>query len=435
IGSTASFTVQATGTGLTYQWWVKKPTATKFSKSSITSDTYAVELTESRNGNQIYCVVTDAYGNTAQTNTVSMTAAEPLAITADLTDYVGPIGSTASFTVQATGTGLTYQWWVKKPTAARFSKSSVTGDTYAVELTEARNGNQIYCVVTDAYGNTAQTNTVSMTAAEPLAITAALTDYAGLEGSTASFTVQATGVGLTYQWWVKKPTATRFSKSSVTGDTYAVELTEARNGNQIYCVVTDAFGNTARTGTVTMTIAEPLAITADLADYVGSIGSIASFTVEAFGTGLSYQWYVKKPTATKFSKSSITSDTCAVELTEARIGNQLYCVVTDAFGNTLRTNTVTMTAAEPLAIISVPGDYTGPVGSTASFTVEAIGEGLSYQWYVKNRTATKFSKSSVTGQTYSVTLSETNSGRQLYCVVTDAFGNAVRTNTVTMTVG
>ena len=364
-----------------------------------------------------------------------MTAAEPLAITADLTDYVGPIGSTASFTVQATGTGLTYQWWVKKPTAARFSKSSITGDTYAVELTEARNGNQIYCVVTDAYGNTAQTNTVSMTAAEPLAITAALTDYAGLEGSTASFTVQATGVGLTYQWWVKKPTATRFSKSSVTGDTYAVELTEARNGNQIYCVVTDAFGNTARTGTVTMTIAEPLAITADLADYVGSIGSIASFTVEAFGTGLSYQWYVKKPTATKFSKSSITSDTYAVELTEARIGNQLYCVVTDAFGNTLRTNTVTMTAAEPLAIISVPGDYTGPVGSTASFTVEAIGEGLSYQWYVKNRTATKFSKSSVTGQTYSVTLSETNSGRQLYCVVTDAFGNAVRTNTVTMTVG
>ncbi len=260
-------------------------------------------------------------------------------------EFFGVIGETARFTAEAEGGAepYTYAWYIKNPNSAKFSRSGVTGASYSVALTETNSGRQLYCIVTDAYGNTAQTNTVSMTAAEPLAITAALTDYAGLEGSTASFTVQATGVGLTYQWWVKKPTATRFSKSSVTGDTYAVELTEARNGNQIYCVVTDAFGNTARTNTVSMTAAEPLAIISVPGDYTGPIGSIASFTVEASGTGLSYQWYVKKPTATKFSKSSITGDTYAVELTEARNGNQLYCVVTDAFGNAVRTNTVTMT--------------------------------------------------------------------------------------------
>ncbi|MBR4691594.1 MAG: hypothetical protein IKP17_02420, partial [Oscillospiraceae bacterium] len=70
---------------------------------------------------------------------------------------------TASFTVVASGEGLTYQWYVKKPTASKFSKSSITGDTYSVELTAARNGNQVYCVVTDALGNTVQTNTVTMT--------------------------------------------------------------------------------------------------------------------------------------------------------------------------------------------------------------------------------------------------------------------------------
>ncbi|MBR4692131.1 MAG: hypothetical protein IKP17_05185, partial [Oscillospiraceae bacterium] len=150
------------GEGLTYQWYVKKPTATKFSKSSITGPVYEVELTEARNGNQVYCVVTDAFGNTARTNTVTMTIAEALAV-ADLTDYVGPLGSTASFTAEAAGEGLTYQWYVKKPTATKFSKSSITGPVYEVELTEARNGNQIYCVVTDAYGETVRTNTVSMT--------------------------------------------------------------------------------------------------------------------------------------------------------------------------------------------------------------------------------------------------------------------------------
>ncbi len=51
---------------------------------------------------------------------------------------------------------------MKKPTAAKFSKSSITSATYSVELTAARNGNQVYCVVTDGEGNTVQTNTVSM---------------------------------------------------------------------------------------------------------------------------------------------------------------------------------------------------------------------------------------------------------------------------------
>jgi hypothetical protein len=180
--------------------------------------------------------------------------AEALVITGDITDYAGPLGSTATFTVEATGEGLSYQWWVKKPTATGFSKSSITRPTYSVTLTEARNGNQVYCVATDAYGNTAQTSTVSMTVAAALEITGDLTDYVGPLGSTASFTVEATGTGLTYQWWVKKPTATKFSKSSITGPTYSVELTEARNGNQVYCVVTDAFGNTAQTSTVSMTV-------------------------------------------------------------------------------------------------------------------------------------------------------------------------------------
>ncbi len=93
-----------------------------------------------------------------------------------------------------------------------------------------------------------------------------------------------------------------------------------------------------------------------------------------------------------------------------------------------------MTIREVLAAADLV-DYAGPAGSTAAFTVEAVGDGLTYQWWVKNRTASKFSRSSVTSAAYSVTLTEANSGRQLYCVVTDAYGNTVQTNTVTMRIG
>jgi hypothetical protein len=54
---------------------------------------------------------------------------------------------------------------------------------------------------------------------------------------------------------VKTPNATAFTKSSITGPTYSVTLTAARNGNQLYCVVTDKYGQTAKTNTVTMTVA------------------------------------------------------------------------------------------------------------------------------------------------------------------------------------
>ena len=183
-----------------------------------------------------------------------------------------------------------------------------------------------------------------------------------------------------------------------------------------------------------MIIAEPLEIIADLADYVGRVGSTASFTAQATGTGLSYQWYVKNRTASRFSRSSVTDATYSVTLTAANSGRQLYCVVTDAYGNKAQTNTVSMTVqAEALNITRQPVDYVGAAGSKASFTVEAEGEGLSYQWYVKNPGSSRFSKSSITKASYSVTLTEANSGRQLYCVVSDAYGNKAQTNTVSMT--
>ena len=121
-------------------------------------------LTSARNGNKLYCVVTDKNGQKVQTNTVSMTVSGPV-ITTQPVNYTGAVGSTATFTVAASGEGLTYQWWVKVPGSSTFTKSSITGKTYSVTLTSARNGNQLYCVVTDKNGQKVQTNTVKMTVA------------------------------------------------------------------------------------------------------------------------------------------------------------------------------------------------------------------------------------------------------------------------------
>ena len=83
-------------------------------------------------------------------------------------------------------------------------------------------------------------------------------------------------------------------------------------------------------------------------------------------------------------------------------------------------------------ITTQPVNYTGAVGSTARFTVVAEGDGLTYQWWIKAPGGSSFARSSVTSATYSTRLTDANSGRQLYCVVTDENSNSVRTDTVVM---
>ena len=70
--------------------------------------------------------------------------------------------STAKTTVKAVGDGLTYTWYYKNPGTSDFLKSSCTSATYSTAMTSARNGREVYCVVTDKYGNTAKSNTVTL---------------------------------------------------------------------------------------------------------------------------------------------------------------------------------------------------------------------------------------------------------------------------------
>ena len=63
-------------------------------------------------------------------------------------------------------------------------------------------------------------------------------------------------------------------------------------------------------------------------------------------------------------------------------------------------------------------------------SVEAEGEDLKYQWYIRNEGSSKFSKSSVTTPEYTNVLTKARVNRELYCIITDAYGNKVQTDTV-----
>ena len=84
-------------------------------------------------------------------------------------------------------------------------------------------------------------------------------------------------------------------------------------------------------------------------------------------------------------------------------------------------------------ITKQPASVTVAEGKEAKVTVTATGDSLTYKWYYKNKGATKFSVTdSFKGKTYNVTMNSTRAGRQIYCVVTDKYGNSVKSNVVTI---
>lgn len=441
-GKKASVTVNATtdsGTSLRYQWYYADAGSTKFSKASVTSKTYSVDMNDTRDGRRIYCIVTDGNGRSTKSETVTLHMAASVKIKTQPKSVSVAAGSTAKATVSATGEGtLKYQWYIQNVGGKSFSKSSVTTKTYSVKMTPSVHGRKAYCVVSDAYGQQVKTKTVTLKMNDKLGIYTQPTDDKAVSGDAVSATVKVNGKGaLKYQWYIKNVGAAKFSKSSVQKATYSVEMSSKVNGRQAYCVVTDSTGAKAVSDTVTFTSVATLKITAQPKSVIAGKGTTAKITVKTGGgSGVKYQWYIQNAGATKFSKSSVTSATYAAKMSDKEAGRKAYCVITDACGQQVTTRTVILTMATPITITKQPTNVWQLADKTAKTTVSAVGEGsLTYQWYVKNAGGTSFSKSSVTSATYAAKMSDNVSGRQIYCVISDNYGQKVTTDTITLTEG
>ena len=248
-------------------------------------------------------------------------------------------------------------------------------------------------------------------------------------GETAVVTVEAVGPGLTYQWYVKNKGDKSFGKSSIKTNTYTVKMSSTSRDRYLYCVIKDKYGNSVQTKNVALRMAAT--VTKQPATYVYAKNNAnAKVTFTAAGDGLTYQWYVKNPGATEYVKSSVKDAAYAAKMTAANSGRLVYCVITDKYGHTTETNKVTM--RRQATIVTQPKTVKVKNGATAKTTVKAAGDGLTYTWYIKNKGAKSFSKSSIKAATYSVKMSTKVNGRQVYCVVKDKYGKSVKSSTVTL---
>ena len=174
-------------------------------------------------------------------------------------------GENAVVSVEATGEGLTYQWYYKNPGNVKFYLSgsafvSEDGATYTIPMAAWRDGQEVYCVVTDENGESVQSNTVTLSMKKAaIEIVEQPVDVVAENGKLVVVNVEAKGEGLTYTWYYKNPGNVKFYESSadfVNGNQYVIQVAPWRDGQQVYCVITDANGDTVQTNTVTLSIAK-----------------------------------------------------------------------------------------------------------------------------------------------------------------------------------
>ena len=281
-------------------------------------------------------------------------------------------------------------------------------------------------------------------------------------GDKVEFTLDVAGgkTPYTYQWQVKAGNGewTDADHTWSVGYNYKpfiffVAKDQFTTGYKYRCVITDANGVRVISDEVEVMEAIPLTVTWHPLDATVNIGDSAGAYVAVSGgvEPYAYTWEIQDgsswreilSTSPKFSgenTNSLLYVPTAVESVTVR------CVIKDSIGQTVTSNTATLTAKiAPLSASITPTNV--PIdllGKTAHFTVKATGgEGpYTYNWKTlanigAKKTWVDVEDSRVNKGQGTNTLSCTPNQvktYEYYCIVTDSAGNTVQTETVSVIV-
>jgi len=447
-GDKAIFKVAAEGDGLKYQWYWRRNESYAWGVAGFTGAKTAsmtVDAIAARNGFQYRCEVKDANNNVVYSEpaTLSVEAPKPVQITKQPQNVSGKSGI-ATFTVTAEGTGLTYQWYWRRNASSAWGAAGFTGSKTAsmqVDIISARNGFQYRCEVKDKYGNKVYSNPATLYYAAPLTIVKQPQNVKA-SGGKVTFSVAAAGEGLTYQWYWRRNSSAEWGMSDLPGNktaTITVEAASARNGFEYRCRVKDKYGNTVISDAGVLIFVAPVKITKQPQNVAAPGGKVV-FQVGAVGDGLTYQWYWRRNDASDWGPVSFEgckTDCVTVDAIAARNGFQYRCLVKDSFGNAVYSNPAVLTFATYAKITKQPVNVKATVGQKAVFTVTAVGDGLTYQWYWRKNGSAEWGPAGYEGsKTPSMTVDaiKARNGFEYRCQVKDKCGNVIISQTATLTV-
>ena len=276
--------------------------------------------------------------------------------------------------------------------------------------------------------------------------------YCGVPvGVTASFSVSAGGTGLTYQWQFSRNGETwKDVGSTITGSKEAEMSFTAQQKYDTYqyrCVITDVYGKSITSDAATFRISDGFRITEQpfTLDYTEP-GELVNFHVVAVnrlsdrGEPLTYQWQYNASGKWKNIGTSIESAKTSRLIFTAQkkyFGYKYRCVITNCKGEKLISKVVELWGDARVIIKAQPQSVSAKAGSKVSFSVEASGRNLTYQWEYNAGGDWKDVRSSIpsaTTDTLTFTALSKYNGYKYRCVIFDEGDDDITTKAATLTV-
>jgi sugar lactone lactonase YvrE len=384
-GSPASFSVTVSGTTpLGCQWQMNGINLTDGGEISGSANTNLV-LSAARMGDagNYTVIITNAWGCVTST-VATLAVVSPPVITQTPASLIVGVGGAANFKVTASGTApLGYQWRMNRMNLTDGGEISGSGTTNLVlSATALSDAGNYTVIITNAWGSITS-RVATLTVVFPPVITSQPQSLTVTNGSSAQFSVTASGVApLNYQW--QKNGMNLGNGGTVSGSAAAnliLSGTTTNDAGNYLVIVTNAWGS-ATSSVAMLTVVSPPVITQQPTNQVVVAGSAASFNVTASGTApLGYQWQLDSTNLTDGGELS-GSDTTNLVLSATTTNDvgSYSVIITNAWGS-VTSSVATLTVVFPPVITSQPQSQTVLVGSPAALNVTVSGTApLNFQW-------------------------------------------------------
>jgi PKD repeat protein len=444
-GSNVTFFIVATGGGLSYQWERSNNGGDSWANvsggSGGTTANYSFTTNSSDNNAQFRCRVSNTLGNDTSNAAILTICAAPTITTQPVTQTI-PAGQDITFTVVASGTGLSYQWQDSVPGGAPWGNVSGNGaNTSSYTFTTALVGDGVLyrCVINGMCGSITSSSAICHVC-QPPAFSINPQSQNDTAGQTATFTVSVSGPVVSLQW--ERNNGGGWSDiSGAAGTSYSLATIQNDNGAQFRCRAFNTC-DTVWSSVATLSVCTPVSITAHSADTNVTAGQDATFSVVASGSGtLAYQWLYSVDAGAHWGNVSggTGANTALYRFTTASSdnGHQYRCEVFNGCAIPDSSHAVTLTVCTPPSISSQPADP-GPkiAGESVSLSVTVPGTVTSpaFQWERNNGSGwTNATGGSATSATYIFTTLGSDNGVAFRCRVT-ACAITVYSSAVTLSV-
>ncbi len=380
-GTTATFSVAATGTGLTYQWLkngISLPDGGDISGATTASLIIAnIETADEAN----YSVQVTGTCSSVVSNAAPLIVNDNAVIAVQPVNVTRCEGLTATFTVTASGTGLSYQW---RKGGANLSNggniSGVSTTTLTLNNVATADEGNYDVVITGLCSNVTSAIAVlavddnAVISTQPIAVTQC-------EGTTATFSVVATGTNLTYRW--RKNGINLTDGGDISGATSATlsiaTIVTADEG--LYDAIVTGKCSTVTSAAAQLNVNDNVVITGQPVNVTQCEGTNAVFTVLTTGTGpVSYQWRKGGVALTDGGKISGSSTATLTVSNIATADEGSYDVLVTGLCSNVTSTVALLGVDDNVVITGQPANVTQCEGTTAVFSVTATGTGISYQW-------------------------------------------------------